>query len=117
MEQTWDEAKFLKNLCKDRCNNPNFGNIRFNGPWPSDDLVILTCNRECETIYGSLLNEVPRGGVLAEIGEKDVTNAIGVVKKAIGDTEEATSGRRGKGVAGASLRIELLRKLHGESRN
>jgi hypothetical protein len=54
--------------------------------------------------------------VLAEIGEKDVTNAIGVVKKAIGpgDTEEATSGRM-RGVAETSLRIDLLKKLHSKN--
>jgi len=66
-------------------------------------------------IYESLLNEVPRDGVLAGSGEKDedVTKAIGVVQKTItklglGDTKRATS-RRMK-VDQTSLRKEVLKK-------
>ncbi len=76
---------------------------------------MLRCNSECKTIYESLLNEVPRDGVLAGSGEKDedVTKAIGVVQKTItklglGDTKRATS-RRMK-VDQTSLRKEVLKK-------
>lgn len=116
-------------MCQHRCDDPffavDFGGVPFNDHWPSDVLVILRCKRECKIIYESLLNEVPRGGVLAESGEKDeeneenkeVTKAIGVVKKTmmnlklgLGDTKKAASKKGGKDRT--SLRVQLLKTLH-----
>ncbi|KAF8338675.1 hypothetical protein F5887DRAFT_1077610 [Amanita rubescens] len=120
--KTWDEARFILNLCEHRCNPNvavNFGGIQFNGVWPRDDPAMLRCNHECKMIYGSLLNEVPGDAVPAGSGggNEEVTKAIGVVQKTItklnlGDAKRAT-GRR-MTVDQTSLRIDVLKKLHEE---